>query len=58
MSFLDEEWMKGHIAGVGQQGALEYETILGGGVGIGLSIGQKQHLSIARAKLRNRVDSW
>ena len=32
---------------------LEYETILGGGVGVGLSGGQKQRLSIARAKLRN-----
>ena len=101
MRFLDEEWMKGHVAGVGQQGAsgvvildgktlfenvaigarlmegevgrenvedacraalmhefvrdlpLGYETILGGGVGVGLSGGQKQRLSIARAKLRN-----
>ena len=101
MRFLDEEWMKGHVAGVGQQGAsgvvildgktlfenvaigarLEegqvrresveeacraalmhefirdlphgYETILGGGVGVGLSGGQKQRLSMARAKLRN-----
>jgi ATP-binding cassette subfamily B (MDR/TAP) protein 1 len=101
MRFLDEEWMKDHVAGVGQQGAsgvvildgktlfenvaigarleegkvrkesvveacraalmhefvrdlpLGYETILGGGVGVGLSGGQKQRLSIARAKLRN-----
>ena len=101
MRFLDEEWMKGHIASVGQQGAsgvvildgktlfenvaigarllegevgkenveeacraalmhefvrdlpLGYDTILGGGVGVGLSGGQKQRLSIARAKLRN-----
>ena len=101
MKFLDEEWIKGHIAGVGQQGAsgvvildgktlfenvgigarlaegevekrgveeacraalmhefimdlpLGYETILGGGAGVGLSGGQKQRLSIARAKLRN-----
>ena len=101
MRFLNEEWMKGHVAGVGQQGAsgvvildgktlfenvaigarlvkgevqkehveeacraalmhefvrdlpLGYETILGGGVGVGLSGGQKQRLSIARAKLRN-----
>ncbi|KAF8802026.1 P-loop containing nucleoside triphosphate hydrolase protein [Phlegmacium glaucopus] len=99
--FLDEEWMRGHVAGVGQQGAsgvvildgktlfenvaigaclmdgevckadveeacrsalmhefvrdlpLGYETILGGGAGVGLSGGQKQRLSIARAKLRN-----
>ena len=101
MRFLDEEWMKGHVAGVGQQGAsgvvildgktlfenvaigarlldgevekgdveeacraalmhefirdlpLGYETILGGGAGVGLSGGQKQRLSIARARLRN-----
>jgi ATP-binding cassette, subfamily B (MDR/TAP), member 1 len=101
MRFLDEEWMKGYVAGVDQQGAsgvvildgktlfeniaigsrlmegevrretvedacraalmhefvrdlpLGYETILGGGVGVGLSGGQKQRLSIARAKLRN-----
>ena len=101
MRFLDEEWIKGHVAGVGQQGAsgvvildgqtlfeniamgarlvdgevskrdvqeacraalmhefvrdlpLGYETILGGGAGVGLSGGQKQRLSIARAKLRN-----
>ena len=99
VQFLDEDWMKGHIAGVGQQGAsgvvildgktlfenvaigargqalgdgeveeacraalmhefvrdlpLGYETILGGGAGVGLSGGQKQRLSIARAKLRN-----
>ena len=98
--FLDEEWMKGQVAGVGQQGAagvvvldgkslfenvamgargeqvvgmgqveeacraalmhefvrdfpLGYDTILGGGSGVGLSGGQKQRLSIARAKLRN-----
>ena len=30
-----------------------YETILGGGVGVGLSGGQNQRLSMARAKLRN-----
>jgi ATP-binding cassette subfamily B (MDR/TAP) protein 1 len=30
-----------------------YDTLLGGGVGVGLSGGQKQRLSIARAKLRN-----
>ena len=101
MRFLDEEWLKEHLAGVGQQGAsgvvildgktlfdnvaigarlvegdvwkkdveeacraalmhefvrdlpLGYETILGGGVGVGLSGGQKQRLSIARARLRN-----
>ena len=101
MRFLDEEWMKEHVASVGQQGAsgvvildgktlfenvaigarlvegevrkesveeacraalmhefvrdlpLGYETILGGGVGVGLSGGQKQRLSIARAKLRD-----
>ena len=101
MRFLDEDWMKEHVAGVGQQGAsgvvildgktlfenvaigarlpegqvgkenveeacraalmyefirdlpLGYETILGGGVGVGLSGGQKQRLSIARAKLRD-----
>ena len=99
MRFLDEEWMKRHVAGVGQQGALGvvildgkilfenvaivariggsirresveeacraalmhefirdlphgYETILGGGVGVGLSGGQKQCLSMARAKLK------
>ena len=101
MRYLDEEWMKAHVAGVGQQGAsgvvildgkslfdnvaigarltdgqigeadveeacrtalmhefvrdlpLGYETILGGGAGVGLSGGQKQRLSIARARLRN-----
>jgi len=101
--FLDEEWMRSHVAGVGQQGAsgvvildgksvLEnvaaglvghcdgrevtreeveeacraalvhefvrdlpegYDTLLGGGVGVGLSGGQKQRLSIARARIRN-----
>ena len=30
-----------------------YDTLLGGGSGVGLSGGQKQRLSIARAKLRN-----
>ncbi|KAF8153367.1 P-loop containing nucleoside triphosphate hydrolase protein [Crassisporium funariophilum] len=30
-----------------------YETILGGGVGVGLSGGQKQRLALARARLRN-----
>ena len=30
-----------------------YETILGGGNGVGLSGGQKQRLAIARARLRN-----
>ncbi|KAF8891135.1 P-loop containing nucleoside triphosphate hydrolase protein [Gymnopilus junonius] len=30
-----------------------YDTLLGGGTGVGLSGGQKQRLSIARAKLRN-----
>ncbi|KAF8154773.1 P-loop containing nucleoside triphosphate hydrolase protein [Crassisporium funariophilum] len=100
--FLDENWMRSHIACVGQQGGagvvildeqsiLEnvaaglvghrdgkatkeevfeacraalmhefvrdlpqgYDTLLGGGVGVGLSGGQKQRLAIARAKLRN-----
>ena len=32
---------------------LGYDTILGGGVSVGLSGGQKQCLSIARAKLRD-----
>jgi ATP-binding cassette subfamily B (MDR/TAP) protein 1 len=32
---------------------LGYETILGGGLGVGWSGGQKQRLSMARAKLRN-----
>jgi ATP-binding cassette subfamily B (MDR/TAP) protein 1 len=32
---------------------LRYETILGGGVGVGLSGGQKQCLSIDRAKLQD-----
>ena len=102
MRFSDQDRIKGHVAGVGQQGAsgvvildgkalfeniaigarlvngeaskrdveeacraalvhkffwdlpLGYETVLGGGgAGIGLSGGQKQCLSIARAKLRN-----
>jgi len=30
-----------------------YDTLLGGGAGVGLSGGQKQRLSIARARLRN-----
>ncbi|CAA7263408.1 unnamed protein product [Cyclocybe aegerita] len=102
--FLDEMWVRKHIAGVGQQGAsgvvvldgksvfenvaaglagfdglerqasrqevedacqaalmhefvrdlpMGYETILGGGAGVGLSGGQKQRLAIARAELRN-----
>ncbi|KIM36272.1 hypothetical protein M413DRAFT_319602 [Hebeloma cylindrosporum] len=100
--FLDEEWMRTNVAGVGQQGASGvvildgksvfdnvaagllghcdrdvtreevedacraalvhefvrdlpqgYETLLGGGAGVGLSGGQKQRLSIARARLRN-----
>jgi len=103
--FLDEEWMRANVAGVGQQGAsrvvildeksvyenvamglLEhsdredvtraevedvcraalvhefvrdlpdgYDTLLGGGTGVGLSGGQKQRLSIARARLRNLI---
>jgi len=32
---------------------LGYDTILGGGAGVGLSGGQKQRLSIVRARLRN-----
>ena len=101
--FLDEEWMRANVAGVGQQGASGvvildgksvfenvamgllgdsdredvtraevedacraalvhefvrdlpegYDTLLGGGAGVGLSGGQKQRLSIARARLRN-----
>jgi hypothetical protein len=30
-----------------------YDTLIGGGAGVGLSGGQLQHLSIARARLRN-----
>ncbi|PPQ92085.1 hypothetical protein CVT25_008266 [Psilocybe cyanescens] len=102
MALLDAEWLRAHVACVGQQGAAGvvifdersvyenialamhghpngqpslkqvedacraallhefvrdlpqgYDTLLGGGAGVGLSGGQKQRLAIARALLRN-----
>ena len=64
MSFLDEEWMKGHVAGVGQQGASEVVSLDGKtmfATGSRLEEGKVRRESVeeaCRAALMHEFTTW